>query len=256
MASLPQELVNYVVDQLDDYSSLTSCVLVSTSFVAPAQQAIFKSLCLRRERSTWGHPTLLAASDSLAAFPHLAAYIRVLQIDLVDDDLEVEALESILRAVRNIERLIICGEGVPWTSIASTLNAAIQNIITLPSLHGLHLASIDGLPSQFIYRAASLVSALSTSRVDLEQSGDANYPPSLTSEVRLTHLILSDYGLRAKALCDLFLAAASYTARLERLCILNERESHSEFLSAIAPSLRHLSLGIGSTLNNIYIISS
>ncbi|KAJ7259246.1 hypothetical protein C8J57DRAFT_1339859 [Mycena rebaudengoi] len=113
MASLPQELVNSIVDQLDDYSSLTSCTLVSTSFVAPAQQAIFKSLCIHTELSL-RHPTPLAASDSLAAFPHLATYIRLLQFDLSHLESEVQALESIFLAVRNLERLIISGSGMQW----------------------------------------------------------------------------------------------------------------------------------------------
>ncbi|KAJ7225019.1 hypothetical protein C8J57DRAFT_1253003 [Mycena rebaudengoi] len=248
MASLPQELVNYVVDQLDDYPSLNSCALVSTSFVAPAQQAIFHSLSIYTELDRRGHPTPPEASDSLTAFPHLAGYIRVLKIDIVHDNLEAEALNSILRAVRNLDRLIISGAGMRWTSIAPTLRMAIQDITTLPSLYGLHLVSIDDLPSQFIYRAASLVSVLSTHYVNLEQSGDANHPPNLISDVRLTHLLLSSFGPQSKALCDLFLvAASSYTARLARLSTFIAPDNYtyvSALLSAISPSLRHLSLGI------------
>ncbi|KAJ7242417.1 hypothetical protein C8J57DRAFT_1526113 [Mycena rebaudengoi] len=124
MASLPQELINYIVDQLDEYSSLTSCAL---------------SLFIYTELYRHGHP----ASDSLTAFPHLATYIRVLKIDFVPDDLESEALESILRAVRNLECLVIFGVGMRWTSFPPTLRMAIQDIITLPSVYGLHLVSID-----------------------------------------------------------------------------------------------------------------
>ncbi|KAJ7259262.1 hypothetical protein C8J57DRAFT_1515330 [Mycena rebaudengoi] len=245
MASLPQELVNSIVDQLDDYSSLTSCALVSTSFVAPAQQAIFKSLCIHTELSH-RHPTPLAASDSLAAFPHLAAYIRLLEFDLSHLESEIQALESIFLAVRNLERLIISGSGMQWSSVPSALKIGIQNIIAFPSLYGLHLVAIHNLPSDFIYHAASSVSVLSTCRVSMEQNSEQpRYP---FPDLRLTHLILSDSGWRAKNICDLFLPAApSHTPRLERLSILMDSEcriSDSKLLSAIAPSLRHLSLRI------------
>jgi hypothetical protein len=251
MASLPQELVNSIMDHLDDYSSLTSCALVSTSFVVPAQQAIFKSLCLHTSELFPRHPTPMEASDSLAAFPHLATYIRLLQFDLSRLGSEVQALESIFLAVRNLERLIIFGAGMRWSSIPSALKMAIQNIITLPSLYGLHLVFIDDLPSNFIYHAASSVSVLSTYRVSLEQNSEQpRYP---FPDLRLTHLILSDSGWRAKIICHLFLPAAhSHIARLERLSILMDSECHisdSELLSAIAPSLRHLSLRIGSTIS-------
>ncbi|KAJ7259269.1 hypothetical protein C8J57DRAFT_1339941 [Mycena rebaudengoi] len=249
MASLPQELVNYIVDQLDDCSSLTSCALASSSFVAPAQQAIFKSLCIHTELSS-RHPTPLAASDSLAAFPHLAAYIRLLQFDLSHLESEIQALESIFLAVRNLEHLIISGSGMQWNSIPPTLKIAFQNIITLPSLYGLHLVSLHNLPSDFIYHAASSVSVLSTYRVSLEQNSEQT--PYPFPDLRLTHLILSDSGWQAKNICDLVLPAApSHTARLERLSIVmnSDRISESDLLSAIAPSLRHLSLRIYSTIS-------
>jgi hypothetical protein len=250
MASLPQELVNSIVDQLDDYSSLTSCALVSTSFVVPAQQAIFKSLCIHTELSH-RHPTPLAASDSLAAFPHLATYIRLLQFDLSHLESEVQALESIFLAVRNLERLIISGSGMQWSFVPSALKIGIQNIIALPSLYGLHLVTIYNLSSDFIYHAASSVSVLSTYRVSPEQNSEQpRYP---FPDLGLTHLILSDAGWRARNICDLFLSAApSHTARLERLSVVMDSEcriSESELLSAIAPSLRHLSLRIGSTIS-------
>ncbi|KAJ7256937.1 hypothetical protein C8J57DRAFT_1343357 [Mycena rebaudengoi] len=248
MASLPQELVNSIVDQLDDYSSLTSCALVSTSFVVPAQQAIFKSLCIHTELSH-RHPTPLAASDSLAAFPHLATYLRLLQCDLSHLESEVQALESIFLAVRNLERLIISGSGMQWSSVPSALKIGIQNIIALPSLYGLHLITIYNLSSDFIYHAASSVSVLSTYRVSPEQNSEQpRYP---FPDLGLTHLILSDAGWRARNICDLFLPAApSHTARLERLSVVMDSEcriSESELLSAIAPSLRHLSLRIGKS---------
>ncbi|KAJ7257078.1 hypothetical protein C8J57DRAFT_1721337 [Mycena rebaudengoi] len=245
MASLPQELINSVVDHLDDYSSLTSCALVSTSFVAPAQQAIFKSLCIHTELS-YGHPTPLAANDSLAAFPHLATYIRLLKFDLSHLEHEVQALKSIFLAVRNLERLIISGAGMRWNSIAPTLKIAIQDIIALPSFYGLHLVSIEGLPSHFLYHAAALISVLSTYSVSLEESEDSHLSPGLVSDFRLTDLILSDSGWRTEPLYHRFLAIQ--TTHLERLTIIMDAESRaydSEFLSAFTPSLRHLSLRIG-----------
>ncbi|KAJ7257140.1 hypothetical protein C8J57DRAFT_1649383, partial [Mycena rebaudengoi] len=234
MASLPQELVNSVVNQLDDYSSLTSCALVSTSFVAPAQKATFKSLCTHTELSH-GHPTILAASDSLAAFPHLATYIRLLKIDLSHLEHEVQALESILLVVRTLERLIICGRRKRWDSIAPTLKIVIEN-----KYH--HAMGYI----QSLYLIFHLISF--TAR--LEEREPVEPAPGLAFDVRLTHLALSDSGWGTKALCNLLVSSApSRTARLERLSIVVDQASRrydSEPLSTIAPSLRHLSLGIGT----------
>ncbi|KAJ7255547.1 hypothetical protein C8J57DRAFT_1721642 [Mycena rebaudengoi] len=246
MPSLPQELVDSIVSGVDDYSSLKSCSLVSTSFVAPAQRIIFKSL---RLVAGGKHPKIDVVGDSLAASPHLATYIRHLTVILSnpDSEHEVHAMESILLAVRNIERLKIDGRSMQWESIAPNLRAALQMIIALPSLHALSMVAVFGLPSTIIYSAASSVSTLGFHRVAVNRSDGPQQPPSVALDVQLTHLMLVGTGEAVHDLCDVFLAAPAQVARLERLSIDLDRRSHpymDQFFTAIAPSLRHLSLDI------------
>ncbi|KAJ7261025.1 hypothetical protein C8J57DRAFT_1719811 [Mycena rebaudengoi] len=231
MPSLPQELVDSIVALVDD---------------PPAQRAIFKSLWLHPHQQ--GSLKVEAASESLAAFPHLAAYVHHLTMVIPHLEGEIYALESILLTVRNLERLVINGRSMRWSSVAPRLKSALQTIITLPSLHTLHLAAMFGLPSDLICSAASSVSTLAFYRTRLHQSEDPQHPPSLASDVQLTHIMLLDSGERVKDLCNLFLAVPARVTRLERLSIHIDPQSRTyadQFLTAISPSLRHLSLAIG-----------
>ncbi|KAJ7257079.1 hypothetical protein C8J57DRAFT_1074630, partial [Mycena rebaudengoi] len=137
MHPLPQDAI--LARLRDDHASLSACCLVSNSFVAPAQRGIFRSLSLHAHGS---QPTFRDAAAALAQFPHLGSYIRDLTIGLGDSDVEFDhsALESILCAVKNVERLMVSTRStVYWNRFSYGLRSAIQTVVSLPSLRELHL---------------------------------------------------------------------------------------------------------------------
>ncbi|KAJ7257067.1 hypothetical protein C8J57DRAFT_1649242, partial [Mycena rebaudengoi] len=139
---LPQELIEAIMVCLrDDYASLNACSLVSTSFVSPAQRGIFRSLWLHAAGSLQ-HPKFQATAAALAQFPHLGSYIRDLTIGLGDSDVEFDhsALELILCAVQNVERLMISSERtMNWKRLRKGLRSALRAVIMLPALRSLYL---------------------------------------------------------------------------------------------------------------------
>ncbi|KAJ7259274.1 hypothetical protein C8J57DRAFT_1515344 [Mycena rebaudengoi] len=157
MHPLPQGLIDATI-LADDYASLSACSLVSNSFVVPSLRGIFRSLWLHAQGS---HPAFHAAAAALAQFPHLRSYIHDLTITLSSSDGEFDhsALESILCAVKNVERLMFSARSaVYWNRLSYGLRSAIQTVVSLPSLRELHLAThFIGVPSHFILRAASSV---------------------------------------------------------------------------------------------------
>ncbi|KAJ7270440.1 hypothetical protein C8J57DRAFT_1716521 [Mycena rebaudengoi] len=250
MPTLPPELIDAIVAQLrEEYASLNACSLVSNAFVAPAQRRIFRSLWLHTAASL-RHPTFQVAAASLAQFPHLSSYIRDLTIDLGASDVELEhsALESALRAAKDLERLMISAMSVMnWKELPYGLRSALRAVVLLPSLQELHLAYVIEVPSDFIFLAASSISFLSTRQVVLDEEGETDFDIQDAPTLRLTHLMIRAH---MRSFGSLLLAAPAHIiSRLERLTVRmssGSREYDSRLLTAVAPSLRTLSLIIDS----------
>ncbi|KAJ7292058.1 hypothetical protein C8J57DRAFT_222735 [Mycena rebaudengoi] len=250
MPTLPQELLDTILAHLrDDYASLSACSLVSTSFVVPAQCRIFRSLWLHAR----SHPTFHDAATSLAQFPHLRSYIRDLTITLGSSDVEFDhsAVESILCAVKNVERLMFSARStIYWNRLSYGLRSAIQTVVLLPSLRELHLATcFIAVPSQLILRAASSVSFLSVQQITLEEREETEFPVPDAATAQLKHLAILKFGWHKIAFCDLLLNSPTHISRIEQLTIrldsVTSSECDSRILTAVAPNLTNLSIDVG-----------
>ncbi|KAJ7256924.1 hypothetical protein C8J57DRAFT_1472795 [Mycena rebaudengoi] len=251
MHPLPQELIDAILAHLrDDHAALRACSLVSNSFVAPSQRGIFRSLWLHAQGS---HPTFHDATAALAQFPHLRSYIHDLTIALASSDVEFDhsALESILCAVKNVERLTFSARSaVYWNRLAYGLRSAIQTVVSLPSLRELHLATyFVGVPSHFILRAASSVSFLSIRRITLDEGEEIEFSIPDAATAQLKHLAILDRGLRKIAFCDILLDTLTHISRIEQLTICMgsvASECDSRILAAVATNLSNLSIDVGA----------
>ncbi|KAJ7256936.1 hypothetical protein C8J57DRAFT_1721251 [Mycena rebaudengoi] len=251
MHPLPQELIDAILAHLrDDYASLRVCSLVSNSFVAPAQRGIFRSLWLHAQGS---HPTFHDAAAALAQFPHLRSYIHDLTITLASSDMEFDhsALESILGAVKNVERLMFSARSaVYWDRLSYGLRGAIQTVVSLPSLRELHLATdFIGVPSHFILRAASSVSFLSIVLITLDEGEEIEFSVPDAATAQLKHLAILHRGLRKFDFCDILLDTLTHISRIEQLTMCMgsvTSECDSRILTAVATNLSNLSIDVGA----------
>ncbi|KAJ7259383.1 hypothetical protein C8J57DRAFT_1340323 [Mycena rebaudengoi] len=250
MHRLPQELIDAILAHLrDDYASLSACSLASTSFVAPAQRGIFRSLWLHAAGSLQ-HPKFQAIAAALAQSPHLGSYIRDLTIGLGDSDVEFEhsALQLILCAVQNVERLMISSRRpMNWRRLPKGTRSALRAVVMLPAFRSLYLCCMIQIPSDVIFRAASSVSFLSIHHVSLDKEQEIEFALQdvPNGNTQLTHLMLQSTGEHMMNVCNLFLEAPAHIFCIERLTMRMDSASRtyaSRLLTAVAPSLRDLSI--------------
>ncbi|KAJ7907284.1 hypothetical protein B0H13DRAFT_2018828 [Mycena leptocephala] len=188
---LPQELIDAIVLEFhDDSSRLSACSETARIFRVPCQRRIFRELVLRSEESGYSH-TYQKACNLLTSSPHLEAYVHVLTTAWPTESMEMQPLESVLRALHNVQRFTISNTGsrATWKTISPSLSSAISEILSLDSLDRLHLIGIGDVPFSFIYHAACTVRVLS-----LDISVDRNIATVPTqpspSQPQLEHLIL------------------------------------------------------------------
>ncbi|KAJ7734562.1 hypothetical protein DFH07DRAFT_844724 [Mycena maculata] len=241
MTCLPQELLDTIIDEIQDTSTLQSCALVATSFVAPCQRKIFRML--------YFHAVKKATSPRPKAFtesPHLAAYVRDLTIELPRAASEWVVLDlEVLRLVHNVERLVLDGRYMGY-EIPRGAASALLDYLGRPSLRRLHLMNLRRAPSALIV-AATLIPTVSLSNVTVDSDEDG----SVATQPRLRHLALSGAGGMVLSVCNVLLKPRTlpltqYIERLELRMNAHSRESDQPLLAACATTLQYLVLDVGA----------
>ncbi|KAJ7060950.1 hypothetical protein C8F01DRAFT_177764 [Mycena amicta] len=246
MPELPQEILDAIVDHIQNIQTLQSGALAGTRLLQPCQRNLFRKLRLYAEYSSW-RPTLRAAATFFSAVPHLRPYVRDLNLDLSASYSDSAALEFLFVAFPNVERLIISGRSMTWTSLASGVSKALLECIARPSLQRLHIRALSGISRDALALVLSVpVVALSYASIDNEDPSEAE----LIVQPRLRHLILTDTDLHGYE----FLRERGYLKGLKQLELeLDSQQSETDtelgmdklLLSTCADSLEHVVLSIG-----------
>ncbi|KAH6914492.1 hypothetical protein BKA70DRAFT_1558429 [Coprinopsis sp. MPI-PUGE-AT-0042] len=164
---LPRELVDAVIDQLGDETvSLLSCCLVHPAWRVRAQFHLFKAIKVSLLSLLHIEPdkqSLLHLSQSLNRKPELARLVQSLTIQVYDDGSdwnsvtveEALALQEHCCLLVEILPLLTCVRSVTlkdledsfeWGNLAQPLQTAILELISRPSITGLNVASVQGMP--------------------------------------------------------------------------------------------------------------
>ncbi|KAJ7290352.1 hypothetical protein C8J57DRAFT_1705766 [Mycena rebaudengoi] len=236
MESLPQELVDNIVDHIGDRKSLRSCSTVAMRFVEPCQQRMFRRLRLDLK--------LEARQLFLAASPHIAFYTKDLLIFLPVKEDEQRALVSVLHSLPNIARLLVIGHNLRWSQLDEGLRRALQDVIARPSVHTLNIHNLDDISPAFFRSAISSVSTLMWNRVhfsaDDEISGGVS---GLLPDSLLRCLIVPGSEFAMTSLCNVLMRTPAYLANLEHLWVAIDAmggEYDARLLYAVAATLQHL----------------
>lgn len=129
---LPQELVDNVIAEIHDHSTLLSCTLVSHSFLAPSRVHLFSVVRVTRGNT---HRFL----NLLSSCPHIAKYIQTLQIPFskYPAQLSPETFEML----PNLINVSSHGDPFGWRGLYSTqrlcLSTAIRHLTSIEK--GLHM---------------------------------------------------------------------------------------------------------------------
>ncbi|KAJ7652450.1 hypothetical protein DFH06DRAFT_536062 [Mycena polygramma] len=178
MATLPQELIDAIVHELDDNKSLRTCSLVGPAFRRPSQRMLLRSLTLG-DTTTLGDTCVGKPYTVALAFlnesPYIAPYFNRLDCMLPTVDAapgEIQALSAILPILRNVWYCHFTGRRKPmgivpqsWDNIPLPVSAAVLGVIQRGSLKSLDVRYIALPPAvlKMCFEAAPTLSRRLTS---------------------------------------------------------------------------------------------
>ncbi|KAJ7245248.1 hypothetical protein C8J57DRAFT_1476496 [Mycena rebaudengoi] len=236
MPWLPQELIETIIDQADDQTTLKSFSITAHRFISPSQRSIFRSLELGQQPGSYE-----ALQARLVASPHLASYIYDLSIDGPNTDAEKSAAAFILRSLPELRSLVFFCSHLGWHDTTNEMVDALEALISQPYLRSFTISNAWDITTSFISRAVASVTFFSISGFNVVVDEASLVPvPEYPSDFHasLKHLVARDEYLGGPRLADVLLSAPASLAHLERLHV-NIREPQ-RLLLAVATTLQHL----------------
>ncbi|KAJ6557906.1 hypothetical protein B0H19DRAFT_122909 [Mycena capillaripes] len=246
MIPLPQELLDAIVDEVDDSTTLKSCSLVATSFLLSSQHNLFRTFWLRGCSSQ-------KAAVFLTESPHLASYIHDLTVeiwDTTDTSSNLTAVEVTLRLVQNIECLTMSGRSKEWSDLGHEVSSALFDCLSRPSIRRLDLVRMKRVPTALIL-ASTAIPVVSFSRVVMDSEEEiSEHMHDSAPTPRLRRLLLPTADPEILRICDTLVHSKkpSYIEQVERLDIRISSESATydeRLLTACAKTLNYPALELG-----------
>ncbi|KAJ7189241.1 hypothetical protein C8R46DRAFT_1206320 [Mycena filopes] len=236
--SLPQELLNAIVEQLgEDHKALKSCALSTSALREPSQRSLFRTLALGQDRVDAAMPLpYRIVLARMRASPHLATYVRWLTFTLphlgtpLD---ELEAILGILKTLANVRCCTILGEGRPpleaWPLLEPVGLVLIESIAQ-QELAELHVASAETISPCVLDVFLNAAPAVTIIDCDV----DATLPRAPSPPLRLIAKLISE----SSTIVDLVMSP-EYLARLDVQKLWVEPDSIYRHFSLVAGNLRH-----------------
>ncbi|KAJ7937002.1 hypothetical protein B0H13DRAFT_1946357 [Mycena leptocephala] len=239
MTTVPQELLDAILQEVDDTTALKACALVAPSFRESSQRILLSSLMLDGYRARSPSALLALFIES----PHLPAYITTFKLRLSSLDIRTRdtSLRDVLASLNNVRRFTIAGasSAESWDDIISVVPGLID-FIERQTLAELHLFFLHKIPIPILARFASSATTV-TFCVALAMHGETKDLPIPFPPPRMTQLVLSD---QAETICDVLSRPqfAPYMAALRRLKLRPQHPYSSNIISSAAHGLEHLRL--------------
>ncbi|KAK7062422.1 hypothetical protein R3P38DRAFT_696243 [Favolaschia claudopus] len=199
IATIPTELVQQIVEEIDDTRSLKSCSLVASLFRVPSQRMLLDTLSLG-DRS----PQYLAAKKLLIDSPHIIPYIRALRfrVDWLGyaTAASVEAFRFMLNTLTRVRRLAILGiPASTWDSL-HRVTCSILDFIRTPAVEEVYISNIAHIPTSVLSELISSVRTLAFKSVTIQQEEYGTIIPVQAQgepQMQALLLLLGSNGLRA-----------------------------------------------------------
>ncbi|KAF8512171.1 hypothetical protein JB92DRAFT_3117341 [Gautieria morchelliformis] len=259
---LPQEMVDAVLDNLrgdDGRIALLACSHVCHAWLPSSQRNLFRRISFGVDG---GHNKRLC--QALQSSPHLAKYIRELEVRLPLDDAShatCQTLSVILDKLSELQRLTLCE--LVWHKLTVDLRQSLRRLllvspISFVKLDDMYFFSEDDFAN--LLRHAQGVTELSLgfcfwAQVDEEDQGEQEDDPGLHLRER-RHLNLLHFYAKRRNLylyvdCLLGPRSPLEVSHIETLLIddlmrpyrdVFKRDALHRLLRAIGSSLKHLQL--------------
>ncbi|KAK7040070.1 hypothetical protein R3P38DRAFT_2903008 [Favolaschia claudopus] len=193
MDRLPLELISIIVAHISDRDSWTKLARVSSTFLEPAQQQIFRSFSLTPR---------VDARLLLETSPHLAHYIREFSFDIPHMETsksaeELRTLCAVLNLLNNVQDLLVsgnCGEDqYEWPRIPAELRDIFVTFIRRQKLQRLHVMELGELPQSLLGLFLNAATTVSLLNVSFDSTAVQDFP--IISTVKNLSLVGSEGDL-------------------------------------------------------------
>ncbi|CAK5277941.1 unnamed protein product [Mycena citricolor] len=150
LVTLPQELIDLILDLVTDQTTLKTCAIVSRSFRGTSQKKIFASISVvPLSRSHKPKLTLNNLSQILYRSPHLAAHVHSLTLVEGTDSgsppwMSSKYLPIVLSMLANLTHISIeASRCFDWEILPESSIIAIQTTFLLPSLTSIRFHNLE-----------------------------------------------------------------------------------------------------------------
>ncbi|KAJ7116920.1 hypothetical protein C8R44DRAFT_791645 [Mycena epipterygia] len=178
MTTVPQELIEAIVLQVDDSDTLKSCALAASNFLELSQRRLFESLTLHG--GNWNGPNVnySAWSARFSESPHLTRYATTLKLDYpwILTHSDIDSFQDVLAHLTNVQRFWIDGTYTKpmmcWSKLPPGVSSALLDFIFRQRLCRLDIG--------FMWMPAVVLSALQTAVPSLHLSWVLNKPSTFS----------------------------------------------------------------------------
>ncbi|KAJ7504876.1 hypothetical protein B0H11DRAFT_1979720 [Mycena galericulata] len=157
MDSIPPELIDSILHEVEDTKTLMACAIVASAFREPSQRILLHSATVGSTREL----NYQTVSDILQKSAHIASYIRHLSFYLPSKDTPpatVDFLPELLAKFTHLSYLTVYGDGSPWDAVSARTTDAVEKLIQERHLKGLYIMDIEELPVNLLSLIFSSVS--------------------------------------------------------------------------------------------------
>ena len=244
MPSLPQELIDVIINQVDDHKTLKACSLVASSFVCPSQKLLFLTVDLDNAPRKKAYARFLRL---LILNPLLGTYVRSLRLGDDSEDfgfsrswiIHAKSLPQLFQLIPRLEifSLTFNSDERNWKSIPADIRSAFERLFYLPTVQAVSLEFIRGFPSLLLFELMRL-KRLSLSFVDVEANDIHRH--LAVSELRELHL----RGTPSPTIAAITRCLPQSSPTLRRLAITPTLEpgfcaAISELMIAVGSNITH-----------------
>ncbi|KAJ7775925.1 hypothetical protein DFH07DRAFT_936925 [Mycena maculata] len=249
MTSIPQELIDTIIHEVEDADSLKACTLTASSLRDTSQRILFNSLTLMLpgQYSVW--------STRLAESPHVAEYIRTLRLRISSrhsQGFETQSLALVLGKLMNVRRCTIAGDGDlafrNWDQLGPFAQVAID-FVRRQTLAELHLVFFNGLPLSVLALLVSCAPRVSFSHTEIGPFlMDSPSDPTPCLEQLLLAQKTSSISLALQAP-----ECSPYLTKLRRLGLRPDGQ-YNGILVSVGPTLEHVRFDCTSRSSNSVLL--
>ncbi|KAJ6592594.1 hypothetical protein B0H19DRAFT_1088104 [Mycena capillaripes] len=243
--TIPQEIIDSILGEVDDVGSLKSCALVAPKFCQPSQRILLRSLTVESGYKD-SHPSNYTAVFRLLwESPHIAVYIRKLTIRLSVGHTALQDIETLRWILAKMTKVQYCTltvkyiQDTRWSCIHPTLSSIILDFITKQRLRSITLACLQDITLPVLLRLITSTSRLNCAFLGGDPQGKRLQDVERQCSTSLDCLILDS---DSRYVTDL-LARPESEARTRKLHRLAVTYANSMvFICRAAATLKHIRL--------------